>query len=267
MSKKLFFLILTLFLFITGFIIIKALGLFQILSILNDQGNINYAIILLIGFLASFHCVGMCGGLVITYSADNLHKKRDAFLAHFQYNIGRLISYTLIGVLLGAFGSIFTINNTLTGIITIGASVFMILMGISLITKINWLEKIKPHTPLFIARFIYSQKIQTPLLIGLITGLMPCGPLQAMQLYALSTGSALKGGLSMMIYALGTIPVMFGFGNLISKIGREKIKYFMKISGIIVIILALLMLNRGYKRFSINTAMTTNQNLTIPSCH
>lgn len=254
--------------FIAAFVVIKILGVFQVLSVLNDQENISYAIILLIGFLASFHCVGMCGGLVITYTAKNISKKNAAFKSHFQYNLGRLISYTIIGTLLGTFGSIFTINNTLAGIITIGASIFMILMGVSLIKKINWLEKIKPHTPLFIARFLYAQKIKAPLLIGLMTGLMPCGPLQAMQLYALSTGSALRGGLSMMIYALGTIPVMFGFGNIISKIGREKIKYFMKISGAIVIILALFMFNRGLTNFGANfssliSQKNTNNNINI----
>lgn len=252
MSKKLFFLILALVVFIAAFIVIKALGVFQVLAVLNDQQNISYGIVFLIGLLASFHCVGMCGGLVITYSAGQIEKQHNANAAHLQYNLGRLVSYTIIGALLGAFGAVFSINNTLTGIITIGASIFMILMGVSLINKINWLEKIKPHTPLFIARFLYAKKIQAPLLIGLMTGLMPCGPLQAMQLYALSTGSALRGGLSLMIYALGTIPVMFGFGNIITKIGREKIKYFMKISGIIVIILALLMLNRGLINFGYN---------------
>jgi sulfite exporter TauE/SafE len=263
MKKKLFFLIFTLLLFIAAFIIIKTLGFFQILSVLNDKDNINYGIILLIGFLASFHCVGMCGGLVITYSVENLTKNRDAFKAHFQYNLGRIISYTLIGALLGAFGSFFSINNNLAGAMMIFAGIFMILMGVSLIKKINWLEKIKPHTPLFIARFIYSQKIQTPLLIGLMTGLMPCGPLQAMQLYALSTASFWRGGLSMLIYALGTIPVMFGFGNLISKIGQEKIKYFMKLSGVIVIILALFMLNRGLINLGYNFFIKKDQPIII----
>jgi len=92
---------------------------------------------------------------------------------------------------------------------------------------------------------------------------MPCGPLQAMQLYALSTASFWRGGLSMLIYALGTIPVMFGFGNLISKIGQEKIKYFMKLSGVIVIILALFMLNRGLINLGYNFFIKKDQPIII----
>jgi len=79
--------------------------------------------------------------------------------------------------------------------------------------------------------------------------LMPCGPLQAMQFYALASGSITRGALSMGIYALGTAPLMFGFGSFISLISKEKIKQVMKFSGAVVIILGIVMLNRGLINF------------------
>jgi sulfite exporter TauE/SafE len=256
-QNKIFIIILLIFLFILAYLIISKSGSLEILSKLNEQ-NLSYPLILLIGFLASFHCIGMCGGLVVTYTtgsykdSDNKNCKRN-YLPHWQYNLGRLISYTLIGAILGGFGSFFGINPTFTGIITLAASIFMVLMGLSLLTNFKWLKKIRLRTPSFIAKFLFknseNKKPKGPFIIGLLNGFMPCGPLQAMQLYALTTGSVTKGALSMAIYALGTIPLMFSFGSVISAINKSKIGQIMKISGLVVIILGLFMFNRGLTNF------------------
>jgi len=255
-SKRVIIAGILLILFALGYFLIKHFGLLEILSKLNEQ-RISYWLIFLIGLLASFHCVGMCGGLVVTYTARhhaaNQDKKTNHSIPHLQYNTGRMISYTLVGGILGGVGSFFGINPTFTGIITLIAGGFMVLMGLSLLTHFKWLEKIKLRTPSFIARFLYGQrhsrKPKGPFIIGLLNGFMPCGPLQAMQLYALASGSITRGALSMGIYALGTVPLMFGFGSFISLISQEKIKQVMKFSGVIVIILGLFMLNRGLVNF------------------
>jgi len=239
--------------FVLGYYLIKHFGFLEILSKLNEK-NLSYGLIFLIGVLVSFHCVGMCGGLVVTYTAwhhaDPRNKKINFFLPHLQYNLGRMISYTIIGAVLGGFGSFFGINPTFTGIITLAAGIFMILMGLSLLSNFKWLEKIKLHTPAFIARFLYNQRHaknpKGPFIIGLLNGFMPCGPLQAMQIYALVSGGVVRGALSMGIFALGTIPLMFGFGSFISSISQERTKQVMKISGAVVMILGLFMLNRGF---------------------
>ncbi len=263
-SKRLIIAGALLILFALGYYLIKHFGLLEVLSKLNEQ-HISYWLIFLIGLLVSFHCVGMCGGLVVTYTARHhaanqdpsaklgAGKKTNHSIPHLQYNVGRMISYTLIGGILGGMGSFFGINPTFTGAITLLAGGFMILMGLSLLTHFKWLEKLKLKTPAFIARFLYGQrhtkKPKGPFIIGLLNGFMPCGPLQAMQLYALASGSITRGALSMGIYALGTVPLMFGFGTFISLISQEKIKQVMKFSGAIVIILGLFMFNRGLINF------------------
>ncbi|MBU4331814.1 sulfite exporter TauE/SafE family protein [Candidatus Parcubacteria bacterium] len=244
--------------FVIGYYLVKRFGLLEVMARLNEQ-NISYWLILLIGLLASFHCVGMCGGLVMTYTTRHHAKNGQgskpgkATRAHFQYNFGRVISYTSVGGILGGVGSFFGINPTFTGIITLIAGGFMLLMGLSLLTNFKWLEKIKLRAPDFIARFLYNQshtkKPKGPFIIGLLNGFMPCGPLQAMQLYALASGSITRGALSMGIYALGTVPLMFGFGSFISLISQTRIKQVMKVSGAVVIILGLFMLNRGLINF------------------
>ncbi|MBU0731267.1 sulfite exporter TauE/SafE family protein [Patescibacteria group bacterium] len=247
--------ILAVLVFGVGYFIVKYFGLLEILSRLNET-NLSYWLIFGIGILASFHCVGMCGGLVVTYTAASQKpdaKKKKKFAPHFQYNLGRLISYTLIGGLLGGIGSFFAINPTFKAVIILLAAVFMILMGLSLLTNNKYLNKVKLKTPKFIAKYLYGNKENSkpkgPFIIGMLTGFMPCGPLQAMQLYALASGSFWTGAASMFVYALGTIPLMFGFGSLLSSIKNEKIKKIMKFSGVVVIILGLLMLNRGLTSF------------------
>jgi sulfite exporter TauE/SafE/copper chaperone CopZ len=258
LSKKLILAGVLLVLFLGGYLLIKATGGLEILAKLNEK-NLSYGLLFLIGLLVSFHCVGMCGGLVITYTtkhlAQNQGEKKRFFSPHLQYNLGRLISYTVIGGILGGFGSFFGINPTFTGIITLLAAIFMILMGLSLLTNFKWLAKIKLKTPSFIARYLFndkhSKKPNGPFIIGLLNGFMPCGPLQAMQLYALASGSMLRGALSMGVYALGTIPLMFGFGSFISLISQERIKQIMKVSGIIVMVLGFFMFNRGLTNFGL----------------
>jgi len=242
------------------YLVIQKFGGFSLLAKLNE-GNIGYGLIFVIGFLAGFHCVGMCGGLVVAYSANHLKntksssdgKGKRSLLPHWQYNAGRLISYTAIGGILGGVGSFFGINPTFTGIITLGAGVFMVLMGLSFLSNWQILEKIKLRTPQFIARFLYnqkhSQKPKGPFIIGLFNGFMPCGPLQAMQLYALASGSVTRGAISLAVYALGTIPLMFGFGAALSTIGQQYIKKIIKASGVLIIILGLFMANRGLANF------------------
>ena len=224
---------------------------FQILAKLNEP-NIGYGLIFIIGLLAGFHCIGMCGGLVIAYSTSSLKSSTQAknlASPHLQYNFGRLISYTVIGGVLGGIGKFFGINPVFTGIVMLIAGCLMVLMGLSFVTNWRILEKIKVKTPNFIAKYLFgqkhSQKSKGPFIIGLLNGFMPCGPLQAMQLYALASGNFIKGSLSMAVFALGTIPLMFGFGLFISKISSQFITKIVKVSGVLVIILGIIMFNRG----------------------
>jgi sulfite exporter TauE/SafE/copper chaperone CopZ len=248
--------------FAAGYILIEALGGFSVMANLNNK-NVGLGLIFIIGILASFHCVGMCGGFVMAYSC--VGKKPDAekttaaksknYRLHLQYNLGRLISYTIIGGILGGFGSFFGINPNFSGALLLVASIFMVMMGLGLATDISWLEKIKLRTPEFIAKFIFknrqNRQPKGPFVIGLLTGFMPCGPLQAMQLYALSTGSALTGALTMAVYALGTIPLLFGFGSFVSLLTTSRMKQLLKISGIIVILLGLLTFSRAMSSFGL----------------
>ncbi len=243
-----------LILFVAIYFLITRFGFFEILSRLNEK-NLGYGLIFLIGLLVGFHCVGMCGGLVVAYTTKYIKdaENKKVMWPHLQYNLGRLISYTIIGGILGGIGSFFGINPIFNGVIIILAGAFMILMGLSFLKQWPLLEKIKIRMPQFIAKYLFAQKYKNKsrgaLVVGLLNGFMPCGPLQAIELYALSTGSVIRGALSMCVFVLGTMPVMFGFGLFISSIGQNYINKIIKASGVLVVILGILMLNRGLSNF------------------
>jgi len=255
---------------IVGYFLVSYFGGFEILGQLTGGYEVGFGIIFIIGLLSGFHCIGMCGSIVVSYSTMCLGDNSKSLWPHWQYNIGRIISYTIIGAILGGFGAFFGINPTFNGIVTILAGVFMFFLGLSLVSKWSILEKLKLKTPQFIAKYIFSQKNKksAPFIIGLLNGFMPCGPLQAMQLYALTSGDALKGAIILFLFALGTSFLMFGFGAFLSAISQKTIKNILKFSGILVIVLSLFMVLRGLANFGVNltlpqTYTDTNTNQTV----
>lgn len=240
------------------YLVASRYGFLEILGKLNES-NLSYPLIFIIGLLASFHCIGMCGGVVMAYTArycTTVKGNKNISLPHINYNVGRILSYTLTGVILGGIGSFFAINTIFTSIITLLAGLFMIAVGLSLLARFSILDKITGILPASFARLfsnqLHASKPRAPFIIGFLNGFMPCGPLQALQIYALASGSALTGGLSMAAYGLGTAPLMLGFGNVISMFGQSRLKQVMKISGVIVVLLGLLTLNRAWGSFSWN---------------
>ena len=223
------------------FIIRKIFGydIFNVIPTIND--NITYGMLFITGLLASIHCISMCGAinLMATYNKENKINLKRPIL----YNLGRLVSYTLLGGVVGLIGSIISINEVINGIIIIVASILMILMSLSMLNIIKFklpkLVKLKAKT-------------SNSFIIGLLNGLMPCGPLQAMQVYALSTGSFVKGALSMFLFCLGTLPLMLSVGIIFNVVKGKKRIMLNKVASTLILILSLGMLFRGISALGIN---------------
>ncbi|NLT48384.1 MAG: heavy metal transporter [Clostridiales bacterium] len=227
-----------------------ASGLFRVFP--QAEEGMSYGILFLIGLLTSFHCVAMCGGInlsqcVCSQATDyHLDGKLSALSPGILYNTGRVISYTVLGGLVGAAGSVISFSGSAKGIVQLAAGVFMVIMGLNMLNLFPWLHRLNPRMPRFFANRIYEQKGSNgPLYVGLLNGLMPCGPLQAMQLYALSTGSSFKGALSMLLFSLGTVPLMFGLGALSSLLSKRFTGKMMSVSATLVVILGVIMFSNG----------------------
>ena len=90
-----------------------------------------------------------------------------------------------------------------------------------------------------------------PFVVGLLNGLMPCGPLQTMQVYALGTGSFMAGALSMFLFSLGTVPLLLGFGAVSAFLSARFNRGMLKASGVLVMALGLVMFMRGVNLFGV----------------
>ena len=235
-----------------GFSIEKICGYNIFNAIPTIDTNITYGMLFITGLLTSIHCISMCGAinLIAFVKKDNTHQ-RKILLNSGLYNLGRVISYTILGGIVGLVGSIFKINSTISGIIILTSAIAMILMSLNMLGLIDF------HLPKI--NFFKKRKFsKNSFLIGLLNGFMPCGPLQAMQVYALATGSFFKGALSCALFGLGTVPLMLGLGlfyNLFK--GRKKI-ILNKIAATLIMILSLTMLNRGLLSLNIDLSSLLN---------
>jgi len=232
------------------FLIVKETGIMNRLPVI--ESTMGYGLIFIIGLMTSVHCIGMCGGINLTVSlsavklnnkeAGTFHRARPAIL----YNAGRVVSYTLVGALVGALGSVISITGNIQGFIVGIAGVFMMLMGIKMLGLFPGISKILPRLPKRLSsKIISSGSGKGPFIIGFLNGFMPCGPLQSVQIYALGTGSAIAGALSMFLFSLGTVPLMLGFGSISSILSPKFHGRILKVSALLVLMLGGGMVLRG----------------------
>ncbi|MCL5795124.1 MAG: sulfite exporter TauE/SafE family protein [Patescibacteria group bacterium] len=169
----------------------------------------------IIGLIASVSsCLAIVGGLVLSLSTkvsqDNVSDTKTFLLFH----IGRLISFAVLGGVLGAVGSAIGINFTFTAILGLLASMVMLLLGLNLV---GVFDKNKIALPANIFNFFrkIEHKTLTPLIIGFGTFFLPCGFTQSMQVAALGSGSFISGFLIMLAFSIGTLPMLIflSFGS------------------------------------------------------
>lgn len=222
--------------------------------------NMGYGLLFVVGLLTSLHCIAMCGGINLSQCVSYKYGENDTgkiakLKPSLMYNAGRIISYTIIGGIVGALGSVVTFSGTAKGIVAILSGIFMVIMGLNMLNIFPWLRKFNPRMPKIFGNKIHNNNGKHgPFYVGLLNGLMPCGPLQAMQIYALGTGSFLAGAASMLFFSLGTVPLMFGFGAVSSFLSGKFTHKMMKVSAVLVMILGVIMLNRGLGLSGINVA-------------
>lgn len=165
-----------------------------------------------IGFLGSFHCIGMCGAIALSLPVQNLQgwKKSAGIIL---YNLGRIVTYALLGGLLGSIGNAFNLWGWQQAI-SIALGTLLVIACIVAISNSRigkqgkwmnvWSEKIiNLLAPLF-----KSKKVGTPFFIGLLNGLLPCGLVYMAIAGAVATHHTLDGMLFMASFGLGTAPIM-----------------------------------------------------------
>ncbi len=212
-----------------------------------------------VGLVTSVHCVAMCGSLVLTYAIKDAEDGtlRERMAPHLVYQGAKIFSYIMVGLLLGFIGAAFDLAG-LRGFITVFAGAFMVLLGLNMTGWFPWLRYLTLRPPKFLMKALQNTRkkakaeesagkknLATPATFGLLTGLMPCGPLQAAQLAAAGAGSAFAGATAMFGFGLGTAPLMIAFGALSGVLSVKFKDRMMTIAALAIVILGGVMLDRG----------------------
>lgn len=203
---------------------------------------------LFFGFLTGFHCIGMCGPIAVALPLkSNTWFSRVA--SAITYNLGRTLTYSIMGLLFGLVGQGLRIAGLQQWLaIAIGSamilSVFFPLLFNSLAAKsplFGLVNQIKSSLGLLFGKKTYGSL----LLIGILNGLLPCGPVYVAIGLSLAAGSAINGMLYMALFGLGTIPIMLGLnllGNFISKPVR---KYMRSVVPVFIVIMGVWFVLKG----------------------
>jgi uncharacterized protein len=255
------------FLFIMGIYLV--LTSFDLLpKSLGVTDNMSYGFVFVIGLIAATStCLAVAGGLLLAVAnryntANGNLSGMQKFKPHVWFNIGRIAVYVVLGGVIGAVGSMLSISPKVTGIITILASLLMIIMGVQLLQVFPWMNKIELKMPKFIAHKIYDashkEGRKTPgkwssFFFGGSTFFLPCGFTQALQLYVLGRGDFMTGALVMLAFSLGTLPALVGIGVFTSFAKGRAQKYFTTFSAVLVIILGIFAMPSGITLFELGS--------------
>ncbi|MDR3314565.1 MAG: sulfite exporter TauE/SafE family protein [Oscillospiraceae bacterium] len=261
------------------FLILQHFGVLNLLAPgqLADS-KMGYGMLFVIGLITSVHCIAMCGGINLSQSLPKKDSSAEtqsrfaAFLPALLYNLGRVISYTAIGAVLGLVGWLaggggqnVGVPLLLQGILKLLAGVFMVIMGVNMLGIFPSLRKWQVKMPKVFTKKLNTSTSKSPLIVGLLNGLMPCGPLQSMQIVALASGNPLAGALAMFLFSLGTVPLMLGLGSLVAALGKKFAQRVMAVGAVLVVVLGLAMLTQGWRLTGFQLPHFTQQTASEPA--
>lgn len=202
---------------------------------------LEYILVILAGFLGSYHCIGMCGFI------PPLIQYKNWFIGNLLYNIGRIFTYGFLGFVAGYIGMFFhslqfqLFQKALSLIL----GIFMIILGLQILGRIK--EKGVPGLDLIFTTIaeILSKFRKNPFFLGMFNGFLPCPLVYAMLLQSVLEKSVVKGFIFMVLFGIGTIPAMFFSSFVFNKLSPPLRKKLASSSGLIVILFGILAIIRA----------------------
>lgn len=225
---------------------------------------VEFTVFFLIGLLGSAHCLGMCGPIVLAYSANMKPSAAGSakpgwimitrtFAVHLTYNMGRVGMWVFLGAVLGLTGGVVKNISAAGEFISVAGGITILLLGIG---NLGFLPKFsigeKPAGPVL---SIYSRLFQilirensfgSKFVLGIANGLLPCGLSYALLAKAATSSSAVTGGSTMLAFGLGTVPALVGVGLLSSVFSQNLRLIGQKIAALAVIIMGTTLILRGF---------------------
>ncbi len=204
---------------------------------------------LFLGFASGFHCIGMCGPIAFSMGLTR-EQKINFYLQNFTYNFGRIITYAILGAIIGIVGESFQVAGLQTtlsivvGILLISMALFSF-GGKDFVTKIPFINKALLKVKLKLSKLLTKADLSSRFTTGLLNGLLPCGMVYMALTASIAAGGIWQSALYMLFFGLGTFPFMFAIvliGNFLNQNMRLKI---VKIVPIIMMLLGGLFILRG----------------------
>jgi hypothetical protein len=220
----------------------------------------DYILMFTTGLLGGAHCVGMCGGFVLMYSAElrasgAYDSRARRASSHAAYNVGRVLTYSLVGGFMGLAGSFVESAGHIQGIQGLAlliAGGMMIVLGLNLLGIIGrpgWLDSASLAGKGGFGRAFRSLMARRGVLavfgLGLLLGLIPCGLSYTMEIKAASSGGFVEGFSLMAAFGLGTVPALVGVGVFYDVIEAKLRARIYKAAAVLVLLIGIKTLLRG----------------------
>ncbi|WP_404358062.1 sulfite exporter TauE/SafE family protein [Methylotuvimicrobium sp. KM1] len=217
--------------------------------------NASYFVAFAMGLFSSMHCIGMCGSIIgtltLSLKPEVRTSKAKLFPYVLNYNLGRISSYALAGMLVGFIEAILTMpfgEGHGHRVLQVLSAAIMTSAGLYIagwFPRFAYIEKagsrfwklIEPYG----RRLIPVKTHKQAFLFGMIWGWLPCGLVYAALALAATTGDIIRSGLTMLAFGFGTLPAVISVGIITSTLTRlSRMQYFKQTVGLLMIALALL---------------------------
>jgi hypothetical protein len=216
------------------------------------MNDLTYFSMFMLGIFGTGHCIGMCGPLVIAFPA-----RSGKFASHLYYHLGRILTYVIIGCVMGGIGAGLAEIAGATGGnypiwiariqmgVSFVAALFLLVFGLArlgIIREPGWMamaspDKIPGYRKLLKSAFSNTRQAEM-LLLGMMMGFLPCGLSFAAFTRALPSGSPINGAALVLAFALGTVPGLLLLGTGASGLARRYQSHLDILAGLLLIFMA-----------------------------
>ncbi len=215
---------------------------------------IEYGLIFMAGLLASVHCLGMCGPIVLAYAAarrgERASGRRGEVELHVAYNAGRIISYAILGALAAVAGLTLSSLDLVSEIVAMVGGAIMLIAGLSMFGLIPIATTLIPESASAVLRkfhraLLLKRTITSKFSLGLLTPLLPCGILYAMFAKAATVGSVAGGAMTMAVFGAGMAPALGLMGSFSSLLSLRLRKGAQQLAAATITFMGLILILRG----------------------
>lgn len=229
----------------------------------------NLGLVFLTGLTTGgLSCLAVQGGLIVSLVANlkakqGGNKKLDIldWLPVLMFLLSKALAYTILGFLLGLFGSKISLNESVAAIFQLFAGLFMFGTAMNLLNVHPIFRYLSFTPPAFVRHWLKStgksEAVFTPLILGAMTILIPCGVTQAMEVLAINSGKPIQGALIMLFFVLGTAPLFVLFGVSAARFSEAWQVQFSRVASILLIAFSVYVLNSSLILFNSPVTFST----------